>query len=260
METESALEPSIVDLPFEFESLAQAIHYQRWVYETVEPLLGNRILEVGAGIGNMSKWLPVRERLILIESDPTLFQILKESFLEALSAKPAQIAIDLLNLEKDSASRYSVENLDTIISFNVLEHIEADIEAVRKLVQILRESDCPVRRLISFVPAQAWAYSVMDKNYGHFRRYSLSRIKALSREVAPEARLMYRSFNALGLLGWVWSAKVMASRQINPSFVRAYDRICRHTKRIDDLFCQKLRYPWGQSFIWVLEWSNLSPM
>ena len=54
-------------IPFELESLREAINYQRWIVDMISPFLGNSILEIGAGIGNISRWLPVRQRLVLCE-------------------------------------------------------------------------------------------------------------------------------------------------------------------------------------------------
>ncbi len=50
-----------MSIDFELESLSKARNYQRWMYESVAPHLGVSILELGAGIGNMSQWLPKRE-------------------------------------------------------------------------------------------------------------------------------------------------------------------------------------------------------
>ena len=69
------------DLHFELDLLARAYNYQRWVFDTIEPFLGNRILELGAGIGNMSKWLPIREKLILTEYDLEFLKLLKKSMI-----------------------------------------------------------------------------------------------------------------------------------------------------------------------------------
>ena len=41
-------------------SLAKVNNYSQWMMEVIEPYIGSRILEVGAGIGNMTKNLPNR--------------------------------------------------------------------------------------------------------------------------------------------------------------------------------------------------------
>ena len=43
---------NVTEVPFELALLARAIEYQHWIADTVRPLLGARILEIGSGIGN----------------------------------------------------------------------------------------------------------------------------------------------------------------------------------------------------------------
>lgn len=70
-----------LSLPFELEALSRAKRYQQWVADAVQPLMGKRILELGSGLGNMSQWLPVRERLVLTETDHRFIQALEKKSL-----------------------------------------------------------------------------------------------------------------------------------------------------------------------------------
>jgi SAM-dependent methyltransferase len=244
-----------MQLPFELDALAEASHYQRWVFDAVQPYLGRRILEVGSGIGNMSQWLPAEELLVLTETEPLLLDLLRErvpGYFGPLSANVRVEALELGAQHAAAADSLAPLNFDTVISFNVLEHIEDDKAALTRLIAILRASPAPVRRLVSFVPAQPWALSDLDRHYGHFRRYGKRGIQDLSREIAPDAELLVMPFNALGLLGWVWSTMILKQTTIDRRAVKAYDSICRHTRGLDDLLCRRLHYPLGQSFVWVL--------
>lgn len=60
------------------------------------------------------------------------------------------------------------EKYDIVFCFEVLEHIENDVEAIRKIPQLIKDGGF----LICSVPAHASLYyDVVDKHYGHFRRY-----------------------------------------------------------------------------------------
>ena len=244
-----------MQLPFELDSLAEARNYQRWVFDAVRPFLGRRILEIGSGIGNMSQWLPADDLLVLTETDPMLVDLLRDRVPGYFGARAANVRIHQLELggggpgESDIAA-YA---LDTIVSFNVLEHIEDDRAAIAHLLDVLRGSPAPDRRLVSFVPAQAWALSDLDRYYGHFRRYSRRRIEEVTAAFAPGARLTATPFNALGLVGWVWSTMIVGQTKIDKRSVRLYDAVCRYTRGLDDFACRTLRYPLGQSFVWVIE-------
>jgi SAM-dependent methyltransferase len=242
------------EMPFELESLAKAVNYQRWVAEAIRPYMGRRILEVGAGIGNMSQWLPVHERLVLTETEPALLDVLHERTHEYFGEAASKVSVSPFDLNGPSPdlTQLQRESFDTIVSFNVLEHIADDRAAVEQLLAILGASDRPVRRLVSFVPAQSWAFSQMDRFYGHFRRYSAGRIREISRELAPDAQLSLTPFNAIGLLGWTWTTLILKRSVIDPGSVKAFDAICPYIKPIDNFICRTLRYPLGQSFVWVL--------
>ena len=65
------------NLPFELAVLEKAMRYQEWIITAIKPYLGNRILELGAGIGNMSRWFSLAERIVLTESDARLLFFLQ---------------------------------------------------------------------------------------------------------------------------------------------------------------------------------------
>ena len=51
------------------ERMAAAPRYNRWMFERLRPWVGRRVLEIGAGIGNMSAFLVDRERLVLTDTE-----------------------------------------------------------------------------------------------------------------------------------------------------------------------------------------------
>lgn len=243
-------------VPFELASLSRAKNYQKWVFKTIEPFLGRRILEIGAGIGNMSQWLPIGERLILSENDPALTEILRSSLVSAGKASDSRITVREFDINGSDYDLLAAEHLDTIVSFNVLEHIERDHEALARLCGLLRSSRAPgPKRLLSFVPAHNWAYGSMDRAFGHHRRYSRRRLTRLCREVAPEARLVARHFNAFGLVGWIVNGRILNRPHIGTGAIETFERLCPWLAPVDDLLHEKLKLPLGQSLLLVLEWA-----
>src|SRR6266566_1365314 len=51
------------------ERMAAAPRYNRWVFDRLRPWVGRRVLEIGAGIGNMSAFLVDRERVVLTDTE-----------------------------------------------------------------------------------------------------------------------------------------------------------------------------------------------
>jgi SAM-dependent methyltransferase len=248
-------------IPFELQSLLAAERYQQWLADRVRPWLGERILEIGAGLGSMSRWLPLRERLIVTESDPGLLRLLAENVREWSNAPEGCVCVQRFDPIRDPVDPYVAEKLDTIVSFNVLEHIEDDVAALESLARILREGRAEgPRRLVTLVPAHPWAYGTVDAGFGHFRRYSGQRIRAIAREVAPEARLIVRHLNAVGLVGWVLNGRVLRRREVGSRAVRAFELLCPLIRPVDDALHRLLRLPLGQSLIAVWEWEGAGPV
>ncbi|NMK93927.1 class I SAM-dependent methyltransferase, partial [Staphylococcus capitis] len=102
-------------VPFELELLVGATRYQQWLVDVVRPYLGGRVLELGSGIGNMSRHLPVEERLVLSEINPELVRILEERV-------PSQgnRSVVLVDPSRPLAETFRSESFDTVLSFNVL--------------------------------------------------------------------------------------------------------------------------------------------
>jgi SAM-dependent methyltransferase len=244
-----------VEVPFELQALTNAVKYQRWIFQSIEPYLGKRILEVGSGIGNMSRWLPRRERLILSENDPKLFSILKKT--KDFQNDPCVSLMELDLTATSEIEKLAHENLDTIISFNVLEHIEDDQAALAALSKILLDGkgEFP-RRIVTFIPAHDWAYGALDKEFKHYRRYSRRRWQELQKAVAPTATLTCRYFNIVGLLGWIANGKVMRKTTISDRSLALFEKICPMIRPVDYVMHNLLRVPAGQSLIAVLEFNR----
>ena len=247
---------STQELPFELRSLASAKRYQKWLYRTVTPFLGKRILELGAGIGNMSRWLPLRERLILTENDEGFLQILQRELPQTFAYSP-KLSIRSLDLNDGHFGGLSEEDLDTIISFNVLEHIEKDDEVLRQLGTLLKQSKATgPKRLVTLVPAHQWAYGEMDRSFGHYRRYSAQDWKRLHRETAPEAKLFVRYMNSFGLAGWVLNGRILKKSSIGMGSIQTFEALCPFLAPIDDALNKYIHLPFGQSVLAVFEWES----
>jgi SAM-dependent methyltransferase len=244
------MNPGQTSIPFELSSLAKARRYQGWMRDTVWPHLGNRILELGSGIGNLSQHLPVREKLILTDIEPALLAILADRF----SGQPG-IEVRPLTVESSLTRTFTDADLDTIVSFNVLEHVSDDTALLRDAIELLRQSKAPgPKRLVSWVPAHSWAYGEMDREFGHVRRYSdRSFRQTLRRAGATDLKRNYESryINLPGLLGWYWTGRVKRKRAIGENSIQAFERICPVVKPVDNFLHRWLRIPFGNSLVAV---------
>lgn len=252
-ETESLdLNPASV-VPFELQLLDAAVNYQSWVSDTVMPFLGQSILEVGSGTGNMSRWLPRRERLVLSELNPELFQILKNQF---GNRESENIFLEHMGIDSQAVTALAMHNIDTIVSFNVMEHIEDDRQAFRDFKEILNQSAAKTKTIVSFVPAHQWVHGSLDREFGHYRRYSGKDFQEIHRDIFPGAEASYRYFNLFGVPGWYLMGKILKKSKIGLGSVRTFETICPWFRDIDDFLHVRLKLPLGQSILSVIRWEK----
>lgn len=68
---------------------------------------------------------------------------------------------------------FADESFDLVAAFDVVEHCESESQAMSELARVLG----PGGRLLLSVPAYQWAWSDHDVQAGHYRRYTLPRLR-----------------------------------------------------------------------------------
>ena len=60
--------------------LSRAERYNRWMFEQLAPWLGQRVLEIGSGIGSFTRYLVGRELIVATDLNPRYLRILRNTF------------------------------------------------------------------------------------------------------------------------------------------------------------------------------------
>src|SRR5205823_14372027 len=97
------------------ERMAAAPHYNRWMFDRLRPWVGRRVLEIGAGIGNMSAFLVDRERVVLTDTERYYLDRLRQRFAGRPHVSVAELRLPAVS------SGLGAERLDTVVCLNVLE-------------------------------------------------------------------------------------------------------------------------------------------
>ena len=188
--------------------LAKLEPYNRWLVGRFAPSLGSRILEIGAGFGNLTRHLiegdprgPARELVVASDVDPVAVEYLKGTFRDNPIVRVASYRFPLSPSEQAEIRALSI---DTIVSCNVLEHIEDDRATLSDMIAILQ----PGGRLVLLVPALSWLYGTLDRHLRHFRRYEKAELEEkLAR--AGFALEDLRFVNRIGILGWFVNGRIL---------------------------------------------------
>jgi len=110
-------------------------------------------------------------------------------------------------------------DIDTVVSVNVLEHIENDGRFLRSAQHIL----APGGRILLFTPALPALYGTLDRQFGHYRRYTKFGLSDKLRAAGFSLESL-RYFDLAGVLGWFLATRVLKRNTIRPSDVSHYDR------------------------------------
>ena len=108
--------------------LSRAERYNRWMLEQLAPWLGQRVLEIGSGIGSFTRYLVGRELIVATDINPRYLRILRNTF-----ERHTRVEVEPLDLMVFDPAPFAGRGLDTILCLNVLEHVQDDREALRRL-------------------------------------------------------------------------------------------------------------------------------
>jgi glycosyltransferase involved in cell wall biosynthesis len=200
--------------------------YLSWLARKLRPHVGDAVLEVGAGIGNISGRLMARRVLyVAAEKNPLHLHALRNRFLRTpnvvVQRIDPEVPEDLAGLEKC---------FDTVLCINVLEYLDSPEQVVRSLSTALK----PGGVLIVLVPRGPGLFGTLDRSLGHKRRYS----------VADACRLMESQgfvvdkllgFNKAGTPPWFAYSKLLGSRTINKPVLKVFDKTVWLWRRLDGL-------------------------
>ncbi len=196
--------------------MADVHTYNDWVYRLIRPYLGDRLLEVGCGIGNMTGYYADRALLVCVD-------LLEESLALVRSKLPGQP--NLRTLRGDICAEATVAALagygfDTAVMLNVLEHIADDARALTCVHRLL----APGGRLLLLVPAERYLYGTLDRALGHYRRYEPAGLRTLLGETGYEVEAL-RYVNLPGILGWFVNSRLLRRRLLPRPQLAVFNRL-----------------------------------
>ena len=197
------------------ERMGRLRNYNRWILDGFKGHIGNRILEVGSGTGNMTRLLYGRELIVATDAETPYLHALRNRF-----AHVPTIAVEPLDLSNDDCLALRHYDFDTIVCLNVLEHIEDDAGALARMYELLR----PGGRLLLFVPADQSLFGTMDTAVGHHRRYSLDEVQEKLRRAGFAVEKAVHQ-NTFGRLGWWMNGRVFRRRHVPSAQSRVFDSL-----------------------------------
>jgi len=202
----------------DLETMSGAVRYQTHVFGLVRPHLGAQVLEVGCGIGTMSRQiLETSDRLRLVCIEPNANCARRAA--EELSGQE-RVTIRRCHVEECDRGELRRQRFDTIVCVNVLEHLENDILALTLFREVVEGTG---GQILIFVPAMQGIYGPHDAALGHHRRYSKRSLTAAFAAAGLDA-VTVKYTNPLGLLGWMYNLYITGNTEHTSHQIRLFER------------------------------------
>jgi SAM-dependent methyltransferase len=214
------------------DSISFAPNFNEWMYDTIKHYCAGNILEIGSGIGNISKYF-IRDhaQIHLTDIRDNYISILLDNFGNSAASV---FKIDLVDEAFDQKHEKQFEQYDSIFALNVIEHIKEDQIALHNAYKLLK----PGGRLIILVPAYNCLYNSFDKALEHYRRYTKTSLQRIFPKSMEFIHTQY--FNAFGMLGWFVNGQLLKKKTIPRNQMELYDKLILLSKSIDKIVFNKI--------------------
>lgn len=221
---------------WDLDNLAEAQRFVDWTASEVLTHARGRVAEVGSGIGTYSARMLERgaDSLLCVEPDEACLGVLQSVFEDE-----PRVTIAAEKLPAAPTLEAHAGQLDAVVSQNVIEHIEDDVAAVRAMAAALR----PGGVLSLQVPAHPSLYGALDRVYGHYRRYTRKSLTQVLEAAGLEV-IELRSFNLLGVLGWLANRNRSAPR-VSRGAIKVFEAMLSVWRPIEE----RLRPRFGLSLL-----------
>ncbi len=205
-------------------ALSAAPRFNRWMADTIRPFVGNRVLEIGSGIGNLTRALVRgRTRYVATDINPEHLARLKSRF-----PQRPNLEVHYCDLTAPKDFQPFQNSMDTVICLNVLEHIDDDATGLNNIFSILDHGG----RALILVPEGQSVYGTIDEALGHFRRYSEAELKSKMERAGFQVDQIVR-FNRVSRPAWFVSGRIIKRTALDVNQMRLYDRLVWLWRKID---------------------------
>jgi glycosyltransferase involved in cell wall biosynthesis len=216
------------------DAFSVAPRFNSWMADTLAPYVGSDVLEIGAGMGNLTRCLARRRRrYIATEYDDKHLLRLRNRLHNRANLETA-----LCDLTRAADFEPFAGCMDTVICLNVVEHIEDDLGALKNIHAALQ----PGGRALILVPHGQELYGRMDEVLGHYRRYSHDLLKARMEEAGFVVERIL-DFNRISRPGWYLNGRILKRASISRMQLRIFDASVWLWRVVDSWL------PWGPTSI-----------
>jgi glycosyltransferase involved in cell wall biosynthesis len=203
--------------------LERTRRFNLWLGNTLRPFLGNRVLEIGAGVGTITSQFIPREVYVVTDTSPHFLHYLRsysfgKPYLRVLEAD-ADHQRELQGLERE---------FDTVIAINQLEHAEDEKQCLRSLCDLLMIGG----RAIILAPQHPSLHGSLDRFLKRHKRYTAAEVEQLMQEAGFRIEKII-DFNRVSVPGWWLNGKLLRRNKFSRLQLKVLDMATPILKRLD---------------------------
>ena len=181
--------------------LNRAPRFTKWMADVIRPYVGEKVLEIGAGTGNLTVQLIPRTLYWVSDVNPLYL-----NYLERVRLNRPYMEVGFTDGEKGESFPKETK-FDTVICLNVVEHLADDLTALTNFREVLEDRG----RAIILVPSGPWLFGSLDEVLGHHRRYTRKQLTDLVERAGFHLERMLE-FNRIGVIAWWLNARLLRRR------------------------------------------------
>jgi glycosyltransferase involved in cell wall biosynthesis len=206
------------------DAFSVAPRFNQWMADAIRPFLGRRVLEIGAGMGNLTRPLSLgRDRYVASDVDSRHLARLKSTLKHR-----SNIEIHSGDVSQSESFEEFHGSMESVVCLNVMEHVDDDLACARNMYGALAGGG----RAIVLVPHGLCAFGSLDAVLGHRRRYTRESLQdVLERGGFVVERII--AFNRISWPAWYLQGKLLRRSRISRLSLRLFDASVFLWRRLD---------------------------
>jgi glycosyltransferase involved in cell wall biosynthesis len=209
-------------------NLQNARRFNKWMGDTLRPSVGDRVLEIGAGIGTLTGQFIPRDLYVASDINPHYLRYLKSY---AMGKPYMHVSKVDASRSEDFASFRGV--FDTVLMVNVLEHVPDEQVALRNVHAALARGG----RAVILVPQHPRLFNALDTALQHRERYTAEGLSASLKRAGFHVEKIV-DFNRSAVLPWWFNGNVLGRKRFSRVQLKLLDLMMPAICRLDRL------WPW----------------
>ncbi|MBU0677904.1 MAG: glycosyltransferase [Verrucomicrobia bacterium] len=206
-------------------SLSRTHRFNSWMAETIRPWVGDEVLEIGAGMGNLTRQFLPRKSYVASDLDP-----LHLHYLENLYEGNSRVNVARIDIEKAEEIEPHARKFDTVICLNVIEHVEDDVSAMKNILTALK----PGGRACILTPNNPDLFGTLDEVLEHRRRYTEKDLRDKLESAGFEVEKVF-TLNSAAVPAWWLNGKIMKRKYLGKLQLKIFDYLVWLLRVIDPI-------------------------